>query len=122
AAMGAGYQHFALRCADIFAIAEHIDQDVILQAPPSYYEILALRFDLDAAMIDRLRRCNLLYDEDANGRYLQLYTVEVNGLFLELVQREGYQGFGAVNAPVRMAAQTRDHEATQAFISSLETD
>lgn len=122
AAMGAGYQHVALRCADIFAIAETIDPDIVLQIPPSYYEILALRFDLDAAMIERLRRGNILYDEDAQGRYLQLYTVEVNGLFLELVQREGYQGFGAVNAPVRMAAQTRDHEATQAFIASLETD
>lgn len=35
-AMGAGYQHFAFRCADIFALAERIDPDFVLQIPPSY--------------------------------------------------------------------------------------
>ena len=122
AAMGAGYQHFAFACDDIFALAERVDQATILQIPASYYEILALRFDLAPGLIERLRRCNILYDEDSGGRYLQLYTREVNGLFFELVQREGYAGFGAVNAPVRMAAQTRDAEEAQAVIASLDMD
>ena len=26
---------------------------------------------------------------------------------LEILERRGYQGFGAVNAPIRLAAQTR---------------
>ena len=122
AAMGAGYQHFAFGCDDIFALAGRLDPDIVLQVPPGYYECLALRFDLGPGAIERMRAGNILYDEDKDGRYFQLYTIEVNGLFFEIVQREGYQGFGAVNAPVRMAAQTRDHEATQALIASLETD
>jgi 4-hydroxyphenylpyruvate dioxygenase-like putative hemolysin len=27
--------------------------------------------------------------------------------FIEIVQREGYKGFGAINAPIRLNAQSR---------------
>ena len=29
------------------------------------------------------------------------------GFFFEIVERRGYHGFGAVNAPIRLAAQSR---------------
>lgn len=117
--MGAGYQHFAFRAADIFAFAERIDPAVILTIPPTYYDMLALRFDLAPETIAAMARHNILYDEDEHGRYFQLYTIDINGLFFEIVQRDGYQGFGAVNAPVRMAAQTRDFEDEQSVLASL---
>ena len=42
------------------------------------------------------------------GRYFQLYTAGVpERFFFEIVQRDGYAGFGAPNAPIRLAAQAR---------------
>ena len=51
---------------------------------------------------------DVLYDRDETGEYLQAYTESfAEGLFFEIVERRGYLGFGAVNAPIRIAAQTR---------------
>ena len=117
-----GYQHFAFRCEDIFAFAATADQSLVLKIPGSYYDLLGLRFDLGAELIESMRRFNILYDQDAAGRYFQMYTIALNGLFFEVVQRDGYAGFGAANAPVRMAAQTRDDEAEQSVIFSIASD
>ena len=52
---------------------------------------------------------NLLYDEDENGRFFQLYSKPYgDGFFFEIVQRTGgYRGYGAPNAPYRIAALKR---------------
>lgn len=114
----AAYQHFAFRCTDIFAYAVSLDGDLVLRVPDNYYDDLLLRFDLDPALIEAMRARNILYDQDADGHpYFQLYTRVFNGLFLEVVQRDGYAGFGAANAPVRLAAQARDYEEVQNFIA-----
>ncbi len=48
----------------------------------------------------------ILYDRDAGGAFRRCYTRTVGRVFFELVQREaGYRGYGARNAPVRLAAQ-----------------
>ncbi len=117
-----GYQHFAFRCEDIFAFAATMDRSLVLKIPNSYYDLLGLRFDLGAELIESMRRCNILYDQDPAGRYFQMYTVALNGLFFEVVQRDGYVGFGAANAPVRMAAQTRDDESVQNVVFSIAGD
>ena len=55
-----------------------------------------------------LRADNILYDRDEGGEYLQAYTHSFEDLFFfEIVERRGYKGFGAVNASIRLAAQTR---------------
>ncbi len=47
-----------------------------------------------------------MYDRDDTGEFLHFYTRPVGTVFLELVQRRGaYEGYGALNAPVRLAAQ-----------------
>ena len=57
---------------------------------------------------DRLRADGILYDEDEGGRYFQLYTRAFRErFFFEIVERDGYGGFGAPNAPIRLAAQAR---------------
>lgn len=124
AAMGAAYQHFAFRCDDLFAFADRVDPAHVLAIPPSYYDALALRFDLAPEFVDRLRARNMLYDEDARGgRFLQLYSRAINGLFFEAVQRlGGYEGFGAANAAIRMAAQTMEDEAGQNLLAEMEGD
>lgn len=114
-AAGAGFQHFGFACADIFAFADRLDPAVVLPIPDNYYDDLLLRFDVEPALVARMRARNILYDEDTAGRYFQVYTRDVNGLFFEAVQRDGYKGFGAVNAPVRMAAQARAYDQVLDF-------
>ena len=57
----------------------------------------------------RCRAHNILYDRDGEGEYLQVYTRSFEQrFFFEIVERRGgYAGFGAANAPVRLAAQAR---------------
>jgi 4-hydroxyphenylpyruvate dioxygenase len=52
---------------------------------------------------------NILYDEDEHGAYFQLYgQILFDGFFFEIVQRKGrYAGYGARNAPIRLAAQSQ---------------
>jgi 4-hydroxyphenylpyruvate dioxygenase len=56
-----------------------------------------------------MKRANVLYDQDDGGTFFQCYSKEfTGGLFFEIVQRVGnYQGYGAPNAPFRIAAQKR---------------
>ena len=84
-----------------------------LPVPANYYDDLAARFDLDAALLAQLRELGVLYDRDSHGgEFFHFYSVMLGRrLFFEIVQRTGgYDGFGAPNTPVRMAAQL--HHAT----------
>ena len=55
-----------------------------------------------------MRALGLLYDRDATGEFLHFYTATVGAVFFEVVQRRGtYEGYGAPNAGVRLAAQHR---------------
>jgi 3-dehydroshikimate dehydratase len=107
---GSGVQHIAFATADIFATADRLRQNGVetLRIPENYYDDLAARIDLDADAIERLQAGNILYDRDERGEYFQLYTRSFKDLFfLEIVERRGYAGFGAVNAPIRLSAQSR---------------
>jgi 4-hydroxyphenylpyruvate dioxygenase len=45
---------------------------------------------------------------EKGSEYLQVYTESFDQrFFFEIVQRRGYRGYGAANAPVRLAAQAR---------------
>ncbi len=107
---GAGVQHIAFATDDIFAAAEAIRATGLdlLSIPENYYDDLEARLGLDPEMLDRMRGLGILYDEDETGRYFQLYTRAFQQrFFFEIVQRDGYGGFGAPNAPIRLAAQAR---------------
>jgi 4-hydroxyphenylpyruvate dioxygenase len=101
-------QHVAISCSDVVGLARRARVRGLrfLPVPANYYEDLAARFALDAERIAELRSLDLLYDRDADGEFVHFYTPTVGGVFIELVQRfGGYDGYGAANAPVRMAAQ-----------------
>jgi 4-hydroxyphenylpyruvate dioxygenase len=107
---GSGMQHIALSCTDIFATAARLRENgvAVLPIPENYYDDLEARTDLLAQDIQRLRENDILYDREGAAEYLQLYTRTLDGgFFFEIVERRGYLGFGAVNAPIRLAAQTR---------------
>ena len=51
----------------------------------------------------------LLHDRDGAGTFTHFYTATVGEVFFEVVQRvDGYDGYGAPNAGVRLAAQAPD--------------
>ena len=46
---------------------------------------------------------------DETGEFFQIYTRTFEDrFFFEIVQRRAYGGFGAGNAPIRLAAQARE--------------
>ncbi|MGX0875896.1 4-hydroxyphenylpyruvate dioxygenase [Roseovarius sp. MBR-154] len=108
---GASVQHIALATDDIFATASALTTRGFEPLPmsPNYYADLAARFDLAPDLLARLEAGNILYDEDAAGAFYQLYSRPyAGGMFLEILERTGgYQGYGAPNAPFRIAAQKR---------------
>lgn len=108
---GSSVQHIAFASSDIFATAATLKANGLaaLEISQNYYSDLEARLGLGAEMIARLRAANLLYDRDAGGEYFQLYAQSFGeGFFFEVVERRGaYAGYGAVNAPFRIAAQKR---------------
>jgi 4-hydroxyphenylpyruvate dioxygenase len=109
---GSGVQHIAFGAPDIFAavVAMRAAGLSFLDIPENYYEDLEARHGLEPAFIDSLREHHILYDRDGEAEFLQVYThVFAQRFFFEIVERrKGYAGFGAVNAPVRLAAQARE--------------
>jgi 4-hydroxyphenylpyruvate dioxygenase len=108
---GSGVQHIAFASADIFASAERMRERGLraLAVPENYYDDLESRFDLSPETMDQLRENSVLYDRDDQGEFFQLYTETfADRFFFEIVQRRSnYRGFGAANAPIRLAAQAR---------------
>ena len=80
-----------------------------LKIPDNYYDDIEAKYDLDTATMKALRDNQILYDRDGDGEFFQTYTHSFDErFFFEIVQRRNYEGFGAPNAAVRLAAQTRE--------------
>jgi 4-hydroxyphenylpyruvate dioxygenase len=106
---GVAFQHVALASDDVLAAAEAMrDRGVpLLAIPDNYYDDLLARTTLDPETVERMRTLGVLYDATSDGELLHVYTEMVGpGLFFEIVERRGgYDGYGAANSPVRVAAQ-----------------
>ena len=109
-AFGSGVQHIAFATDDIFKTIARLEASgmALLAIPENYYDDLEAKTDLPAGRIEALKAHNLLYDKEGSGEYLQAYTATFEDrFFFEIVERRGYKGFGAANAPIRLAAQSR---------------
>ncbi len=108
---GSSVQHLAFRTEDIFATATAMQDRgfPILKIGANYYDDVEARFGLEPALRRRMQALNIMYDEEPGGQFFQFYSeAQPGGLFLEVVQRNGnFQGYGAPNAPFRIAAQKR---------------
>ncbi|KAI4094209.1 MAG: hypothetical protein LQ344_002288 [Seirophora lacunosa] len=115
---GPGVQHIAFRCADIIATVHHLRERGVefIDVPATYYQVLRKRLfgtvttaaggdekkrdwqlKEDLAEIERLR---ILVDFDEGGYLLQIFTKPVLDrptVFMEVIQRENFEGFGAGN-------------------------
>ncbi|MEU2537474.1 bifunctional sugar phosphate isomerase/epimerase/4-hydroxyphenylpyruvate dioxygenase family protein [Streptomyces iakyrus] len=101
-------QHIALATDDVVAAARRFRAagGSPLPVPANYYDDLAARFAFADGELETYRDLGILYDRDAHGVFRHCYTRTVGRVFFELVQRDGgYRGYGAANAPVRLAAQ-----------------
>lgn len=109
--LGSGVQHIAFTSSDIFATVARIRARgaALLDIPGNYYDDLEAKYDFAPGMASALRDNHILYDRDASGEFFQAYTrVFDERFFFEIVQRRSYSGFGAPNAPIRLAAQYRE--------------
>ena len=106
---GSSIQHLAFASADIFASSEAMRASGlrVLEITANYYDDLEARLGLDPDFVDRLRGHNILYDRDDAGEFFQFYSQTFGeGFFFEILERRGtYSGYGAPNAPFRIAAQ-----------------
>lgn len=111
-------QHVAFVSGDIVRTARALRDSgmEVLTVSDNYYGDLAARYDLDPASLSELRDLRLLYDRDGAGEFLQLFTATRGRIFFEIIQRiDGYDGYGATNAPFRLAAQHQHTPTPQSF-------
>ncbi len=113
---GAGVHHIAFAATDVARAAALAAAHgaSMLEVPPNYYDDLDARFGLPEQELDHLRMNSLLYDRDEQGVFRHAYTRPFQDrFFFEIAQRDGYLGFGAANAAVRMAALAQSRDTTE---------
>ena len=106
---GAGVHHIAVEVPDAEGAVQRLRASgaTLLPIPANYYDDLAARYGLPAELLARWQAAGLMFERDAaGGEFLHAYTVPFDGRFyFEIIQRRGgYSGYGAVDAPVRLAA------------------
>ena len=112
---GTGLNHVAFGTDDIFRAVSELKANALplLPIPRNYYDDLEARYGLSDPFLAKLRSHDLLYDRDEHGgEFLHAYTETLDQrFFLEIVERRGgYDGYGAPNAAVRLAAQARQRQ------------
>jgi 4-hydroxyphenylpyruvate dioxygenase len=108
--MGAGVQHIAFNTDDIFAAAATARANGLpmLDISRNYYDDLEARFGLEPALVEQMAALGILYDRDGEAEYFQFYSrAFAKRVFFEVVERRGYNAYGAANAVIRLAAQAR---------------
>ncbi|MFD7968931.1 sugar phosphate isomerase/epimerase and 4-hydroxyphenylpyruvate domain-containing protein [Streptomyces clavifer] len=101
-------QHIALATDDLVSAVRgaRAAGARLLPVPANYYDDLAACHTFAPGELETYRELGILYDRDEKGEFRHCYTLTTGRLFFELVERTGgYDGYGARNAPVRLAAQ-----------------
>ncbi|KAI0025265.1 4-hydroxyphenylpyruvate dioxygenase [Xylariomycetidae sp. FL0641] len=106
---GPGVQHVALGTRDIVAAVAAMRARGVefIQVPETYYAAMRARLRAEkrrrwdlAQDFDTLQRLNILIDYDEAGYLLQLFTkplVDRPTVFVEIIERHDFDGFGAGN-------------------------
>ncbi|KAG1445770.1 hypothetical protein G6F56_009799 [Rhizopus delemar] len=106
----AGVQHIAINTNDIIQSVKHMKQRGcdFLSIPKTYYDTLRAALSVHNKTcknpvvedLDILQSLNILVDYDENGYLLQIFTKPLEDrptLFVEIIQRNNHNGFGAGN-------------------------
>ncbi|KAL1849205.1 hypothetical protein Plec18170_007496 [Paecilomyces lecythidis] len=114
---GSGVQHIAFRTHDIVTAVSHLKERGVcfLEVPEIYYSDLRERLAKNDMKlnedIDILQKLNILVDFDENGYLLQIFAkhvVDRPTVFIEIIQRNNFDGFGAGNFKSLFEAFERD--------------
>jgi 4-hydroxyphenylpyruvate dioxygenase len=119
---GSGVQHIAFATDDLMATVARLESSGVrlLPIPENYYDDLLAKTDLAAEQVETFKAHRVLYDRDGGAEYLQVYTETFDQrFFFEIVERRDYRGYGAVNAPVRLAAQAQQTSGLHALTAEL---
>lgn len=108
---GAGIQHIAIAVQDVVAtVRQAVARGATMLAiSANYYDDLGAKYGTPQATLDLWRSLGIMMDRVGDGELLHAYTVPFdNRFFFEIIERRaGYQGYGAGDAPVRLAAQAQ---------------
>ncbi|RFU82029.1 4-hydroxyphenylpyruvate dioxygenase [Trichoderma arundinaceum] len=105
---GPGVQHIALLTPDIITSVSALRARGVefINVPPSYYDTMRQRLKTEKRNwqlkedLDTIQRLNILIDYDESGYLLQLFTkplMDRPTVFIEIIQRNNFEGFGAGN-------------------------
>ncbi|KAF9920579.1 hypothetical protein FBU30_009569 [Linnemannia zychae] len=116
---GAGVQHIALNTSNIIQAVTNLRARGMefLSVPPSYYENLRLRLSHSSTKVQEdleiIQKLNILVDFDEGGYLLQIFTKPLQDrptVFIEIIQRHGFEGFGAGNFKALFESIEREQE------------
>ncbi|KAK5645405.1 hypothetical protein RI129_006705 [Pyrocoelia pectoralis] len=116
---GGGVQHIALNTQDIITSVKNLRARGVefLKVPDTYYDMIRERLKHSkvkvAEDISVLQELHLLIDYDENGYLLQIFTKNLQDrptVFLEVIQRRNFNGFGAGNFKTLFTAIEIDQE------------
>lgn len=105
---GAGVQHIALRTTDIISAVTNMRARGVefISVPETYYTTMRQRLKSDRRAwklqedFEMIQKLNILIDFDEGGYLLQLFTkplMDRPTVFIEIIQRNDFDGFGAGN-------------------------
>ncbi|KAI4127194.1 MAG: hypothetical protein LQ347_004697 [Umbilicaria vellea] len=103
---GAGVQHVALRTNDMVTSVTNLKQRGVefISVPSSYYDTMRTRLKSTGLELvedfEAIQKLNILIDFDEGGYLLQLFTkplMDRPTVFLEIISRNNFSGFGAGN-------------------------
>ena len=105
---GPGVQHIALLTPDIITTVSALRARGVefIAVPKTYYDTMRMRLKTEKRNwelkedLDVVERLNILIDYDEQGYLLQLFTkplMDRPTVFIEIIQRDNFDGFGAGN-------------------------
>ncbi len=118
---GAGVQHIALLTSDIIATVSAMRARGVefIAVPQSYYDTMRVRLKTERRdwelkeEFDVIEKLSILIDYDERGYLLQLFTkplMDRPTVFIEIIQRNDFDGFGAGNFKSLFEAIEREQD------------
>lgn len=116
---GPGVQHIALRTNDIIKAIENLKARGVefIRVPDTYYDTMKARLEKSGMKLEEdfeaLKNLHILIDFDQGGYLLKLFTKHLMDrptVFVEIIQRRNFDGFGAGNFKSLFEAIEREQE------------
>lgn len=110
---GAGVQHIGFLSKDVLKTTQFFRKNGLefLKIPNTYYEQLKAHNSLSKNDMENLKESQILLDHDANGYLLQIFSKPIHSrptFFIEIIQRNGIDGFGSANIKALFQAIERE--------------